>query len=169
MIALAAMQRRSRFIVLRMRRRWCLVVALAAFGAGGGCGSTTSSHSATGKPCSRESDCADTNLVCGYKIADGCSATGTCVPRTPAPGQPTCLSIEMVCGCNGITEWVGCGYYSGYAPAPTASQTPCAGDAGTGTCTGWGGVCNSSGPCCDGLGCSPSGDSTYLPGVCVPL
>jgi hypothetical protein len=83
----------------------------------------------------------------------------------------------FVCGCNGITETVGCNYYSGYAPAPTASPRACSVDGGPadagmldgGTCTGWGGDCfNGVGPCCQGLGCSPSGP-TGLSSACVPL
>jgi hypothetical protein len=144
-------------------------------GAGGGGGATAGSGT-QGAPCNREGDCA-ANLVCGYKIADGCSATGTCVPRVPAPGAPVCQSLRFVCGCNGITETVGCNYYSGYAPAPTAFERECSVDAGPldagmldgGTCAGWGGPCYSAGPCCQGLGCSLSTAPPAGAGTCVRL
>jgi hypothetical protein len=121
-----------------------------------------------GAACQRESDCGSPNLVCGYKIADGCSATGVCIQRYPLPGQPACAALIDICGCDGTTVTVGCGYASGYAPAPIASSLSCPNDGATPTCGGKGAFCG-DGPCCPGLGCSPSGAPTVIPGNCVPL
>jgi len=123
--------------------------------------------------CQRESDC-PAGMVCGYPVRDGCGAIGHCIPRTPAPGDLPCNAIQYVCSCSGVTETVGCNYYSGYAPAPVRSTGPCPADASIqgASCGQQGASCETTGgrapPCCQPLGCSPAG-SASLPGACVEL
>ena len=125
-----------------------------------------------GANCDRESDCAE-GLVCGYKIADGCSAHGVCVPRLPQPGpnETFCGAGKTFCGCNGVTVPVfGCAYAGGYAPAPVLHDGDCSSDGGTdgGTsCSAWGALCGGA-TCCPGLACSGLWLGIH-PGTCVPL
>ena len=140
-----------------------LVVAAVLFASG-----CDSSKPGQGAPCSRVSDCA-TGLTCGYKVSDGCSAQGTCVPVTPQPGQAACGALIEYCGCDAVTPvTAGCTFFSDYAPAPVM---PASGSCLPGTstdagraCSGWGEICNM--PCCDGLVCMSS-SSSALPSICV--
>lgn len=123
-----------------------------------------------GAPCTSRGDCAG-GFVCGYKISDGCSAQGTCVPVTPQPGQAACGALLLQCGCDGVTPVTGgCNFFSDYAPAPVMpGVSHCPGDAATSAdsgldCSGWGAICGKT--CCDGLVCMGS-SSSALPGICV--
>src|SRR5579871_6196873 len=73
-----------------------------------------------GSPCVIDDDCPAggrvnldggftvTAWVCAYKIADGCSAKGTCmqIPST------TCASFEELCGCDGQLVRAGACFYA---------------------------------------------------------
>ncbi len=125
-----------------------------------------------GAPCSRVSDCAS-GFICGYKVSDGCSAQGECVPVWPQPGQVVCGALSLNCGCDGITTvYGGCNFFADYAPAPVMPAVfQCPTDAGLSSdggspCAGWGGNTLGDISCCDGLTYMPSG-SNNLPGYCV--
>jgi hypothetical protein len=86
------------------------------------------SASDAGMPCTRDQDCPSAAWLCGYKIADGCSATGRCVARPPAP---TCTTIIELCGCDGQPVGSGaCRFPDGYASGPTTGASQCAVDGG---------------------------------------
>lgn len=143
---------------------------------GDACGSTGSDMGADasvagryippGGPCTGDSHC-EVGLTCGYAIADGCAATGVCVPRVPDDGGPPCSSLELVCSCGGITETIGCNFATGYAPAPVDHSGVCS-DASVTICQGWGGSCDSPIVCCEPLVCIQAGVPT-LPGACEQL
>ena len=58
-----------------------------------------------GAPCVNDADCGGPGpLLCQYKIADGCAATGHCVRIV----VPTCKGFVELCGCGGgwvESEW----------------------------------------------------------------
>ncbi len=70
-----------------------------------------------GAPCVTDVDCDGPRLLlCEYKIADGCAATGHCARII----VPTCNHVTELCGCNGNRVISGeCAYPSGYASGPT--------------------------------------------------
>src|SRR5581483_6893959 len=78
-----------------------------------------------GMACTKDQDCPSSAWLCGYKIADGCAATGRCVARPPGP---TCTTIVELCGCNGQpVESGACRFPDGYASGPSTggmSQCP---------------------------------------------
>ena len=72
-----------------------------------------------GSACVLSSDCA-AELLCGYPIDAGCSATGVCVPE-----DILCSSDgPVVCGCDSTPIGLACIYGPGYAAAPIISVTP---------------------------------------------
>jgi hypothetical protein len=74
-----------------------------------------------GAACASSSDCAR-GLACGYAIADGCHAAGTCVHFTPGLA---CVRAP-VCACSGVTlDDRGCGLAEGYATQPIAHDGGC--------------------------------------------
>jgi hypothetical protein len=82
---------------------------------------TTDASLEAGAPCTSSSACAP-GLACGYAIADGCSATGTCVHFTPGL---SCIHAP-VCTCAGVTlDDRGCGLAPGYATQPIAHDGGC--------------------------------------------
>jgi hypothetical protein len=89
-------------------------------------GSATSGEG--GAPCGPGSAC-PSGLVCGYRVSQGCSATGLCVAR-PAPLPCLAVCDITLCGCDGSPiSFAGCcspALPSGYAPAPVQAA-----DAGT--------------------------------------
>jgi hypothetical protein len=132
-----------------------------------------------GQPCVTNNDCPllgtidldagiiePVNQVCAYPMADGCAATGTCMPVP----MPTCASIVYYCGCNGQpVAGGGCFYQPGYAGGPTTGATDC-GDGGAPAVdmaaplppplpTGC--------PCWTDADC-PAGDACVAPRSCVP-
>jgi hypothetical protein len=91
-----------------------------------------------GVSCTTTADCYDltsggTNpYVCGYPVATGCNATGTCVP-----GGGLCnMESPTACSCVGTDiPYGGCsGYPGGYAGAPTVHTGACADDGGALQC-----------------------------------
>jgi hypothetical protein len=78
--------------------------------------------------CVHDSDCAN-GEACGYRIADGCAATGQCFPR-----GPVCDGFSPGCDCAGQTVDIICnGLPDGYAPEPIQYEGACvAVDAGGG-------------------------------------
>lgn len=75
-----------------------------------------------GPACTRDADCGDLQ-ACGFALADGCHATGECVPRL----GPLCNSRAPACTCAGQTiEGVGCdGLTGGFAAAPLTHTGAC--------------------------------------------
>jgi hypothetical protein len=84
---------------------------------GGAAGSGGSGGSGVGA-CSADKDCA-TGYDCLYKMADGCTAKGSCFKM---PGGALCASLSPYCGCSGQVVDVPCYDPNGYSPAPVASQ-----------------------------------------------
>ena len=81
-----------------------------------------------GAPCVVDADCTAKGLRCGYPVADGCSATGTCV--SPPKASPCwAIVVESGCGCDGATvSWSGgCQpeLPDGYAPAAISHTGAC--------------------------------------------
>jgi hypothetical protein len=75
--------------------------------------------------------------MCGFKTADGCSASGACF-NAPGPGTAMCLAYEAGCACDGTEINLACnGYPSGYASKPVSHTGACttAVDAGRATCS----------------------------------
>jgi hypothetical protein len=134
-----------------------------------GCGSSDPSIPGAhqGMSCTHESDCAP-GLVCGYAVADGCAARGTCIPRWPPDGGAACGALATNCGCDGQVVITGCNYFQGYAPAPVTTGLACLTDGGRDAfaCGALGETCGPGGCCQPSLVCSPAG-STALPGSCV--
>jgi hypothetical protein len=81
-----------------------------------------------GAGCTTSADCAGGG-VCGFRQADGCSASGSCFP---APGA-VCQAYSPGCACDGSTVNVICnGLPTGYAPKPLQHSGMCTGtDAST--------------------------------------
>jgi hypothetical protein len=76
-----------------------------------------------GASCSTDTDCG-TGKMCAFKIADACSATGTCLVR-PAPG-PQCAAFSPACTCTDQIINVICTMYpDGYASQPVAHRGTC--------------------------------------------
>ena len=74
-----------------------------------------------GAPCASSSACAP-GLACGYAIADGCGAVGTCVHFTPGL---SCI-LAPVCTCTGVTlNDRGCRLAPGYATQAIAHDGGC--------------------------------------------
>jgi hypothetical protein len=93
-----------------------------------------------GSTCNTDADCA-TGSLCGFPMADGCTATGTCFV---AP-QLGCNGASPGCACDGAEVNIVCnGLPSGYAPAPLLHQGACA-DSGTTVAAADGGACCPSG------------------------
>jgi hypothetical protein len=129
---------------------------------GGATGSGGSGGSGVGA-CTVAKDCA-TGYDCLFKIADGCTAKGSCFKM---PGGALCASVSPYCGCSGQTVYVPCYEPAGYAPAPVSSQqssatcpatpTPdaacvgkaCGASCGTGQVPS---ICDSNGKCIPGVG-----------------
>ena len=116
---------------------------------------------AGGGPCQREADCPP-GFDCGYALADGCSAKGTCVPKAEPPYNG---SLTEICACDGVLTDVGSNFPSGYAPLPATFTGACApADGARGF---WGDGCGMSADCLAGLQCIDDIPSE-LPGYCVP-
>jgi hypothetical protein len=106
---------------------------------GGGAGSSSGGAGSSGGDsgsCTTDADCGG-GMMCGFKIADGCSASGACFDA-PAPGTAMCLAYEAGCACDGTEINLACnGYPSGYASKPLSYTGACttAVDAGGATCS----------------------------------
>jgi hypothetical protein len=74
-------------------------------------------------PCSSTADC-DLGLTCGFPVAGGCSAKGTCInPPLPCENDAaSCATEPPVCGCNGLADPF---VIPGFAVAPVASAGVC--------------------------------------------
>jgi hypothetical protein len=91
-----------------------------------------------GVPCTKTADCFGLTsggmdpYVCGYPLAAGCAAQGTCLPAGPLCDMPT----PIACACDGTSVGYGecSGYPTGYAGAPTVHTGSCAQDGGTLAC-----------------------------------
>ena len=103
--------------------------------------------------CTSDGDCPSSEM-CAFKIADGCSAVGTCLAR-PAPG-PTCNAYSPACTCSNQEINVICTMYpSGYASQPVAHTGACVTiDAGPASfaCGSAGATCPSTQVCKIGMG-----------------
>lgn len=130
-------------------------------------GADTSDAGGQGAFCQRESDCAS-GFDCGYAIADGCSAHGTCVST---PGGPYSFVLAYYCACDGVQVMLANNFHFPYAPTPIGSGGYCPSDAGApadaGACTAWGGSCRVTSNCCAGMQCIDQ-VPTNLYGYCVP-
>lgn len=74
--------------------------------------------------CKSDMDCG-TGMMCGFTIADGCSAVGTCVVG-PGSGTAMCEAYAVACSCSGTEVSVICnGYPAGQASAPIAHSGTC--------------------------------------------
>jgi hypothetical protein len=88
-----------------------------------------------GVPCTKTADCFGLTsggmnpYVCGYPLAAGCAAQGTCLPAGPLCNMPT----PIACACDGTSVGYGecSGYPTGYAGAPTVHTGSCAQEGGT--------------------------------------
>ena len=85
----------------------------------------------TRAPCQSNADCAKTQELCGYPIAEGCGAAGVCLKRDPGSIGISCAS-KTVCGCDGKTAGLNneCPYPSGYGSIPYSGTGPCTTDGG---------------------------------------
>jgi hypothetical protein len=72
-----------------------------------------------GAECVTTPDCA-AGLLCGYPIAQGCSAQGVCVTED----RGCTNNGPVVCGCNGDPVGLACIWGPGYAAGPVVSTTP---------------------------------------------
>ena len=96
-----------------------------------------------GASCATDTDCGS-GKMCAFKIADACSATGTCLVR-PAPG-PECAAFSPACTCSDQIINVICTQYpDGYASQPVAYRGACEAS----TDSGGGFACGSSVRCSD--------------------
>jgi hypothetical protein len=91
----------------------------------------------TGTPCTTSLDC-PTGGICGYPMAEGCAAKGSCFP---APGV-NCKAYAPGCACDGTEISVVCtGLPSGYASKPLLHAGVCtdSGSPDAGACcpVGW--------------------------------
>lgn len=90
-----------------------------------------------GVSCTTTADCYDLTsggmnpYVCGYPVAGGCSAPGTCMPAGPLCDPVT--PVACACDGTGIAYGECSGYPNGYAGAPTVHTGSCA-DGGTPAC-----------------------------------
>lgn len=111
-------------------------------GAGGAAGSSSTGGAggAGAGTCVKDADCGAGN-ECLYKMADGCTAKGSC---HKGPTGPVCASLSPYCGCSGQVVDVPCYDLSGYAPAPVSSQESSASCASTADAACVGKVCGSS-------------------------
>ena len=92
---------------------------------GGGTGSTSgggSSGSSGGDgACTTDAQCGS-GAICGFRVADGCTATGICFP---APGI-ICDAYSPACACDGSEVNAICnGLPSGYATRPVLHSGAC--------------------------------------------
>src|SRR5579883_1898509 len=90
----------------------------------------TCAHPTPRQTCNTSQDCSPES-VCAFPIADGCSATGTCVPRGAMCNMPSMIG----CACDGTDVAYGTcsGLPDGDAPKPFLHPGPCEGpDAGMG-------------------------------------
>jgi hypothetical protein len=79
-----------------------------------------------GRPCTSDMDCRFTQ-ICGFPLADRCSAEGQCFARSS-----TCGDFFPGCACDGTTINMICnGLPDGYMPAPVDHGAEC----GAGSCT----------------------------------
>jgi Antistasin family len=109
--------------------------------------------------CTSDADCSNGG-ICGFRLADGCAATGQCFP---APGGPRCAIASSVgCGCSGsdvsIDASCASGLPTGFNPTPVLHASACT-DAGGACVSQRGGRCggNTAHPCTCGAGlvCTP--------------
>jgi len=74
--------------------------------------------------CMKDADCG-AGFNCLYKIADLCSAKGSCFKE---PGGVLCMAVAEYCDCSGHPVGVPCYEPFGYSPAPVSkpqSSTTC--------------------------------------------
>jgi hypothetical protein len=85
-------------------------------------------HPTPKETCASQKDC-PVELICGFPIADGCSAMGECVMR-----GAVCNSFQPGCACDGQTINIVCeGLPAGYATQPVDHVGVCDSvDAGSG-------------------------------------
>jgi len=79
-----------------------------------------------GSPCVSDSDCsggvASIPLACGFQVADGCSAKGTCRPVL----MGGLCAPHPACTCAGTTDpWATCNFGDGSVHEPIAYGGPC--------------------------------------------
>jgi hypothetical protein len=89
---------------------------------------TCSADAGGGGPCTSDAQCGS-GFLCGYAIAQGCSAQGVCVAANMGA---LCNLFVPGCACNGQTVGIGCTRYpDGYAAEPILHTGACEGiDAG---------------------------------------
>jgi hypothetical protein len=105
-------------------------------GASSGSSSSGGGSSGGSGSCTMDADCG-AGKICGFKTADGCSASGACF-NAPASNTPMCLAYEAGCACDGTETNLACnGYPSGYASKPVSHTGACTTtvDAGGATCS----------------------------------
>ena len=85
-----------------------------------------------GAACQTDANCG--GGICGFPVADGCTAVGTCFPRP----RITCAAYSPGCACDGTEVNDACnGLPTGYAPRPLLHTGMCAVDAGACCPTSW--------------------------------
>jgi len=121
-------------------------------GAGGAAGSpsTAGAGGVGGGTCVKDADCGTGN-ECLYKMADGCTAKGSC---HKGPTGAVCASLTEYCGCLGQTVGVPCYEPTGYSPAPVTSPKSSA------TCAA------GPDPRCAGKSCGAQCDNGEFPAAC---
>jgi hypothetical protein len=121
-------------------------------GASGAAGSpgTGGAGGAGGGACVKDADCGAGN-ECLYKIADACTAKGSCFKK---PGGALCASISSYCGCLGQEVGVPCYEPTGYSP------TPVTGPKSTAACPA------GPDPRCAGKTCGAQCDNGEFPAAC---
>lgn len=70
-------------------------------------------------PCSVSADCG-LGQGCYYPIADGCSATGTCLENIPGIDPNRCETSTTYCECHSGRQQLVCGGHDGYVAAPVS-------------------------------------------------
>ena len=143
-----------------------------AGGSGSGGGSSSSSGGSSGSDggqgaCATDAQCGSGSL-CGFRVADGCSATGTCFL---APGV-VCDAYSPACACDGSEVNAICnGLPSGYATKPVLHSAAC-------SLLEAGASCTSDTQCDPGLkccypcrapGCSNECVTATASGECPPM
>lgn len=114
-----------------------------------------------GDSCATDTDCG-TGEMCGFKIADACSATGTCLVRPPS--GPECQAFSPACTCsNQVINVVCTPYPDGYASQPVAYRGACEAstDSGGGFACGSALTCSDSQVCKIGMGGAVNTPNSY--------
>jgi hypothetical protein len=117
-------------------------------GSGGSSGSSSSGGSsgadASGGPCTTDAQCGSGSL-CGFPVADGCSANGSCFATTGV----TCQVYMAGCACDGTEVNLVCnGLPNGYASKPILHSGTCQSGPEAGAACAMDSDCSAGLKCC---------------------